>query len=263
MAKEPTETNLPARRKSAERKDAEQEMFMREVDEAVRQDQATDFAKKYGWPIGIVVALGLAVFGGYLFWSNRSEGDLQGRSEELVKAMDELDAGNVRIADGQLAQLAEGSDGQAAAAAMLQAGIALQEDRLADAVALYDRVANNADLPSELRDIATIRAVTAQFDELDPQAVIDRVGPLAQPDNAYYGSAGELVAHAYLAQKKRDQAGPLLVAIAKNEDVPETIRGRTRQLAGLLGFDAIEDVDAALEEISGGNAGEPAVELVE
>ncbi len=237
---------------------------MREVDEAVRQDEVTDFARKYGWPLGIAFALAMAAFGGFLFWQDREESALNAQSETLIVAMDELDAGNVDIADGQLAELSQGTDGAAASAALLRAGIALQQGRTDDAVALYDRVANNAELPAELRDIAAIRAVTAQFDDLDPQAVIDRMGPLAQPDNVYYGSAGELVAHAYIAQERPEQAGPLLVAISQDEDVPQAIRERTRRLAGLLGFDAIEDVDATLAEITGQDVSEdPAVELVE
>ncbi len=237
---------------------------MREVDEAVRQDEVGNFAKSYGLPLGILLVVALAAFGGYLFWQDRSEGALEADSEALVQAMDELDAGNVDVADGELALLADGSKGAAAAAAMLRAGIAIQQDRPAEAVALFDEVANDAELPSNMRDIAAIRSVTTQYDDVDPQAVIDRLGPMAQPGNAYYGSAGELVAHAYLAQGKQDQAGPLLVAISKNDDVPQTIRGRTRQLAGLLGFDAIEDVDAALAEITGQDMPDDSqVELVE
>lgn len=236
---------------------------MREVDEAVRQDEALGFAKKYGWPLGIAVALGLAAFGGFLAWQDRSEGALEEQSEALITAMDELDAGNIDLADEELAALSDGTDGAAAAAAMLRAGIAIQQDRTADAVALFDKVANNAELPSELRDIAAIRSVSAQYDDLDPQAVIDRLGPLAQADSPYFGSAGELVAHAYLAQNKPEQAGPLLVAISKDEDVPDPIRGRTRQLAGMLGFDAIEDVDAALAEITGEEPQAANAELVE
>lgn len=236
---------------------------MREVDEAVRQDQAASFARRYGWPIGGAVVLALAAFGGFLWWQESRENALEEQSETLVLAMDELDAGNITTADDELAALSEGTDGVAAAAAMLRAGIAMQQDRLADAVALFDRVANNTELPSELRDIAAIRSVSAQYDDLDPQAVIDRLGPLAQADSPYFGSAGELVAHAYLAQGKNDQAGPLLVAIAQNEDVPQPIRGRTRQLAGLLGFDAIDDVDAALAEITGEEPQDAAGELAE
>lgn len=236
---------------------------MREVDEAVRKDDVSSFAKNYGWPLGIAFVVAMAAFGGFLWWQNSQESALEQRSEQLVQALDELEAGNIGIADGELTQVAEGDDGAAAIAAMVRGGIAMQQERNADAVTQFDRVAANDELPAELRDIATIRSVTAQYDELDPQEVIDRVGPLAQPDSPYFGSAGELVAHAYIAQDKPEQAGPLLVSIAQNDNVPQSIRGRTRQLAGLLGFDAIEDVDAALAEITGEEPGDAEPELVE
>ena len=258
----------PSSKDEKEKKpDAEQEMLMREVDEAVRQDEVSTFARKYGWPLGIVFVVAIAGYGGFLLWQNQTESALQERSEELVMAMDELDAENLGIADIELNELSQGDDGAAAAAAMLRANIAMEQGRTVDAVALYDQVANNAELPSEYRDVAAIRSISAQFDELDPQAVIDRIGPLAQPDSPYFGSAGELVAHAYLAQERPEQAGPLLVSIAQNDNVPQSIRGRSRQLAGALGFDAIDDVDAALTEITGQEpADAPAdanVELVE
>ena len=263
MALTPTPTQLPDdRAKSAQRRDAEQDMLMREVDEAVRQDQATDFAKKYGVPLVIVFVLGMAAFAGFLWWQSSNESAKDERSEALVQAIDELEAGNVNIADGELGRLAGDGDGQAASAAMLRAGIALQQGRRADAVALFDEVANDADFPQEFREVAAIRSVVANYDALSPDEVISRIGSLAQPDSYYYGSAGELVAHAYLAKGNREQAGPLLVAISKDENVPSSIRGRTRQLAGLLGYDAIDDVDAALAEISGAESA-PQAQLVE
>lgn len=240
--------------KAAARKDAEQDMFIREVDESLRQDEVAGFARKYGWPLGIGVVLALAAFGGFLLWQNHSEGKLEEGSEQLTAAIDELEAGNLDVADGELATIAAGdSEAAAAIATLLRGGIAMQQDKNAEAAALFTTVANNADLPAELRDLAAIRQMGAQFDEVDPQVVIDRLGPLAVPGNAYYGSAGELVAFAYLAQEKPGEAGPLLVAISKDENVPQSIRARTRQLAGLLGFDPIDDVEETMNELSGGD----------
>ncbi len=238
-------------------------MLMREVDEAVRQDEVAGFAKKWGWPLGIAFGLGLAGFGGFLFWQGQTEDELESQSEALVQAIDELEAGNIDIADGELALLAEGEGGVATMAAMLRAGIAIEAERPADAVAIYEEVIAKPDVPAELRDVATIRSVTVQFDDLDPQEVIDRVGPLAVPDNDFYGSAGELVAHAYLAQGKEAEAGALLADLVQNEDVPQSIRGRARQLAGTLGVDTIDDVNAALSEITGQDVNAPTAELVE
>ena len=225
---------------------------MREVDEAVRQDEVSTFARKYGWALGIGLVLALAAFGGFLLWQSRSESQLEAASEQLTAALDELEAGNLDIADDELTAVAAG-DSQAAAAiaTLLRGGIAMEQGRGAEAVKLFAAIANDDDLPSELRDLGAIRLMGAQFDDVAPQVVIDRLGPIAVPGNAYYGSAGELVAFAYLAQEKPAEAGPLLVAIAKDDTVPQSIRARTRQLAGLLGFDAIEDVEETIAELGG------------
>ncbi len=236
---------------------------MREVDEAVRHDEVGDFARKYGWPLGIAFVVAIAAFGGFLFWQDQGEGELEVASENLVQAIDELEAGNTDIADEELAALAAGEGGAATMAAMLRAAIAVERGDTEAAAALYDQISSDGDLSAEMRDIATIRSVSARYDEMAPQAVIDRVGPLAVPDNAYYGSAGELVAHAYLDQGKTQEAGALLADIAANDEVPSTLRARARELAGLLGVDAIENVDATLAELTGEPLQEPDAELVE
>ena len=63
--------------------------------------------------------------------------------------------------------------------------------------------------------------------------------PLAVSGNPWFGSAGEMVAAAYIKMNKPELAGPLFAAIAKDEQVPETIRGRATRIAGALGADAI------------------------
>ena len=45
-----------------------------------------------------------------------------------------------------------------------------------------------------------------------------------------------------------EQAGTLFGEIARSEDVPETLRARSRQMAGLMGVDAIEDADEFMAE---------------
>ena len=232
-------------------RDKEQEMLMREVDDAVRQDQAANFAKSYGKPLIAALVLGLVAFGGYLWWDSSQEAKMEQSSEDLVAAIDELNAGNLKAADGELAPLAaDGGPAAAAAARLLQGGIASQEGRTTDAVKLFDQVAADGNTPQPMRDLATIRSVAVQFDTMDPATVISRLGPLAVEGNPWFGSAGELVAMAYLEQGKEKEAGPLLAKIATDEDVPQTIRARTRQLAGLLGYDAVEDVEATLAEVA-------------
>ncbi len=234
-------------------------MLMREVDEAVRQEQVGTAARRYGLAIGGAVLAILLLFGGWLFWQNREDARLEQRSEELVGAIDELEAGNARIADAELeALLADASPGGEAVARLLRAGIAVDQNRAEEAVALFDQVAADQNAPGPYRDFAAIRAVTVGYDALQPQQVIDRLGPLAVPDSPWFGTAGELVALAHLQLGAEQQAGTLLAAIARDEEVPETLRARTRQLAGLLGYDAVEEVDATQAITAGGGPAGPA-----
>lgn len=243
MATTPSDPNNPGK------PDLTQQMLMREVDEAVRTEEVTGALRKYGLPVGVGVALGLAAFGGYLWWDGAREAELERQSEVLIMAMDELEAGNIEQADRELATIdPDASPAAAASAAMLRAAIALQGGRVDDAVAFYEQVVANADAPQPMRDSALLRLVSANYDNMEPQQVIDRLSALARPESPWFGSAGELVAHAYLDQGKPEQAGPLLVQIAQDENVPESLRARTRQLAGHYGFDAIEDVEALMEQ---------------
>jgi hypothetical protein len=245
----------------AARKEREQEVLLREVDEAVRKDQLDSVVKRYGWAIAGALVVGLAAFGGWLYWSDHREGQIEERSEKLIAAFDKLEAGQVAQAGDDLAALSEeGSSATAISAKLARAGIALRDNRKAEAIALYESIAGDDAAPKPHRDLATIRAVAAQFDDLEPQRVIDRLKPLATPGNPWFGSAGELVAHAYLKQGKQDLAGPLFAAVAQDENVPQTLRSRTRQLAGLLGYDAVADVDRTLAELreTEGSPGAPA-----
>jgi hypothetical protein len=242
----------------AARKEREQEVLLREVDDAVRQDQLGSAVKRYGWMIAGVLVVGLAAFGGWILWSGHSERQLEERSEKLIGAFDQLQAGPFEQAQDSLAALSEGSSATAISARLASAGIALRDNRQDEAVKLYESIASDANAPKPYRDLATVRAVAIQFDKLDPQKVVDRLKPLATPGNPWFGSAGELVAMAYMKQGKRELAGPLFAAIAKDEDVPQSLRSRTRQLAGLLGYDAVTDVDKTLDELREAEGGAPA-----
>ena len=236
--------------KRADLREREQEVFLREVDDAVRQDQLGSALKRYGWPVAGALALSLAGFGGWLLWKDYHEDQIEKRSEKLVAAFDKLDSGRIDEAGGELAALSEdGNSATAISAKLARAGIALRDNRKAEAVQLYEGIASDGGAPKPYRDLATIRSVALQFEELDPQKVVDRLKPLATPGNPWFGSAGELVAMAYMKQGKNQLAGPLFAAIAKDEDVPQSLRSRTRQLAGFLGYDAVVDVDKTMAEL--------------
>ena len=239
-----------------QKKASQDEALLREVDDAVRQDQYASFGKQYGRPLLALLVLGLVGFGVYLWWDSRQEAAMERDSEVLVTAMDQVEGGDLERGSGTLdALLADGNGGSQAAARMLKAGIAMEQGQTAEAAKLFAQVAEDGDSPPALRDLATIREVAARFDTMPPAEVVSRLKPLAVPGNAFFGSAGELVAMAYLEQGKRAEAGALLAAIARDEDAPDTLRGRARQMAGVLGVDAIDDADEILAQQQSGGQG--------
>ena len=231
----------------AERQTAQGDGFLREVDDALREDQLFSALRNWGKPVGAAVAAGLLGLAGWLWYDNHRASVAGEQGETFTKALDQVEAGRVQTGAETAAALAKDSNpGYRAAAQMLQAGIAAQTNKADDAAKQFAALAADANAPQAYRDLATIREISLHFDKLPPQQVIDRLKPLAVPGNPWFGSAGELVGVAYMKQGHNDLAGPLFAAIAKDKAVPDSLRRRARQLAGLLGVDAVDDVSVAL-----------------
>lgn len=227
----------------AARDAASQEAFVREVDDALREDEVFTAFRRHAVPVATALGLGLAALAGGLWWNGHRQAVKEQHSEQLVLALDKIEGAAPDAAFAQLATLAKQSDdGTGAAAKLLQAAIAARKGNMAAAAGLYGVVIADGSAPKPFRDLATVRDVALRFDAMKPDDVVARLRPLAAPGNAWFGSAGELLAAAYLKQNRKDLAGPLLVTIARDKTVPETLRARTRQLAGLLGFDSLDDI---------------------
>ena len=244
MARKP-KTELTREEKKSRAEAAEREALLREVDDAVRQGDMESFMGTYGKPLIGVLIVGLAAFGGYLWWDNRNEAALESQSEALVVAIDQLEAGNTAAALERLNGV-EGEGTPAISAKMLRAGLLAEEGNTEEAARLFGEVAADGSAPETFRDIALIRQVTAQYDSMKPADVIAKLKPLATPGEPFFATAGELVAHAYLAQGKRAEAGALFGQIARDDATPEGTRARVLNMAGVLGVDAVDDVEELL-----------------
>ena len=211
------------------------EAFLREVDDELRRDQIVDFWRRWGrWLIGAIVA-GLALFGGFLYWQHRREVAAGVEGEQLTAAYDSLAAQQFGPANDKLAALAgSGRDGYRAMAVFAQADLLLQQKNDATAAAKFAGLANDAALAKPIRDLALIRQTAAEYDKLKPAVVVERLRPLAVVGSPWLGSAGELLAAAYIVEGRRDLAATLFGQIAQNDDVPSTLRQRAVQMAGVM-----------------------------
>lgn len=236
MALFPKSASSPDRQ--AARRGAQEQVFLREIDDALREDDAARLLRLYGKPVAAGVVLVLAGLAGWMVWNNHVDSVKGAKGEQLTIALDQAEAGRYDTAQTNLKALqASGAAGYAPLAGLVQGGIALDRHKPADAAKAFDAVAADAGAPQAWRDLATVRSVAATFDTAPPQQVIDRLKPLAVPGNPWFGSAGELVAVALLKQGHPDKAGAMFAAIAREADAPQSLRGRARQMALQLGAD--------------------------
>jgi len=235
------------------------EAFFREVDEAVRQDQLTGLWRRFGRWIVALLVVGLALFGGWLYWTHHSReqsGEVAEQAQDVLKAAAE---GNAPDAEKLKALAAAGQPGYRAMALLVKAAEAERKNDVKGAAKLYGEIAANDDLAQPYRDLGTIRQVALSFDALPPQQIVDRLKPLAVEGGPWFGSAAEMTAIAYMKMGKKELAGPLFAAIAKDNGTPATLRSRARQMAGLLGIDAVTDEDGTSgEALNGKNEGDDA-----
>jgi hypothetical protein len=209
------------------------------VDENLRRDRATDFAKKYGrWMVAAVV-LFLFAAGGWIYWQQRQVKAAERQVEQLAETYRGLGAGNLAASAKQVDELAKSrSDAVRASAKFTRAAIALEQNDTKLATATYGQIAGDGGLPKPYRDMALLRQTALEFDSLKPEEVIGRLAPLAKAGNPWFGTAGEITAAALIKQGKSQEAGRLHAAIAKDNSVPQDLRARSVQIAASLGVDA-------------------------
>ena len=217
------------------------EAFLREVDDELRRDELQSFWKRWGrWLIGgIIVAL--ALFAAYLWWENDKVAKAGVDGEQLSQALDTLATSDTPEAEAQLKKLTTAKNaGYRATAKIALAALAAQRGNAQAAAKGFADVAADDSLAQPWRDLALVRQTVTEFDTLTPNVVIERLKPLAVSGNAWFGSAGEMVALSYIKLGQPQLAAKLFGDIAKDESVPETIRSRAVQMAGGLGADTAE-----------------------
>ena len=223
----------------------ESDTFLREVDEELRKERLNRIVTRYGWWILAGVLLLLGAVGGVIWWNNQQQEQAAGQGEMLLEALDSMEGGNQAAAAPKIAELAGSEvEGYRAAGLFARATAEAEGGNQAAAVATLKSIADDAELAEPYRQAALVRQTALEFDQLEPQTVIRRLGPLARPGQAWFGTAGEMVGIAHLKMRRPDLAGPLFAQIGRDESVPPSIRTRAIQMAGSLGVNAVADEPA-------------------
>lgn len=215
--------------------------FMREVDDAVRADRAQDFVRRFGIPIIAIMVVGLLGFGGWMLWQHRGDAHAGEHGQVLSAALDQMQQGRPKAGSAAVEPLAKGDDPTYRALALMAQGNATAgEGDMRTAAARFGMVANDSAIEQSLRDTALLRQTLAEYDTLEPAAVVARLRSLAGGTGPAFASAAELSALAELKRGNEAAAGALFKRIAEDDAAPESLKSRAVQMAGMLGIDAVE-----------------------
>lgn len=225
--------------------DATNDAFVREVDEEFRIDQLLGIWKNYGKLIIGAVVVGLLVLGGVLYYRNLNDRAAGAQGLQYDQAMRDLAERQEAKASPELRKLAtDGNVGYRAVARTAEAEMLLAKKDVKGAAARFGEIAADTQMPQPFRDRAIVQQTMVEFDALKPEQVIDRLKTLAVPESSWFGSAGEMVASAYLKMGRREAAAKLYGQIGQSSGfIPESIRQRAVQMAGVLNAGATNQAE--------------------
>ena len=213
---------------------AQNEALIREVDDAVRQDDLINFWQGYGKLVIGAIVLGLAAFGAWLLWLNHQHAQADAAGEQLSTLIKSAQSETLNQ-ESYDQIMASGAPAYKAAAQVVKGALASGKDNTAEADKMFSTIVADKKAPQPIRDLALVRKTALAFDKMKPQDVVATLKPLAEPGGAWFGSAGELTAIAQLKMGQNEAAGATFAAISRDNAAPPTVRLRAAQMAGTLG----------------------------
>lgn len=215
--------------------DVDESVFVREVDEELEREQLLSLWQRFGKPAIAVIVAGLLGWAGWLYWEGRRDAAYGLEGEKLTSVVEAIGTTNDKLGDAKLRGIiASDARGFQGPAGLTLGARALQAGDVKAAVKAFGDVAADPEIPQLWRDLALIRQTSAEFDMIKPEEVVARLKPLASKGKPWFGSAGELVAMAYVRMNKPQLAAATFLDMSKDEGVPEIIRDRANEMSSSL-----------------------------
>ena len=207
--------------------------FINEVSEEVRKDRLFGYVKRYGW---IAVTLILLLVGGaaYTEWTKaQAEASAQATGDALIAALNEEDMATQ--AEMLAAMPAEGAE--AAVVGLLTAAAQQEAGDNAAAVATLQGISANSDVPQIYRDVAVLKSVLIDGDDVDQAARRQTLETMTSPGLPFRLLAMEQIALMDIDAGDTQAAVASLRSIVEDAEVTQGLRDRAQTLIVALGED--------------------------
>ncbi|MBJ6127602.1 tetratricopeptide repeat protein [Microvirga splendida] len=214
---------------------AQNDEFIREVDEEYRRDRIAQIWQRYnGIIIGVVVLIVVGV-GGWRYWQHRQQNLAQEaavRYEEALRLSSDDKGQEAQAAFENV--LKEDAGTGYAMLARFRLAAELGQQNAENGATAFDALASDASVPPLWQDLARLRAAWLRLDTAEPAALRQTVEPLAAPANAWRHSARELLGLSGLKAGDMDYAGRWFDQIAADRETPAALRQRLAVYTALV-----------------------------
>ena len=216
--------------------------FIREVDEAVRQDRWTTIWKHYSaYIVGTALAVVVGTSAG-IGWQTYQKNQRDAHARALAAATTLLADDKPADAASAFRALAHDAGGGVGIIARLRAA---EADKAAGnpSAKLDDlnELATNGDVPPLYKRLARLLTLQETFNQADAASLIKELDEAATPDNPWRASLLELKAMAEMKAGNTNEARATLKALLDASETPGNLARRATELLDALGGPLEED----------------------
>jgi hypothetical protein len=209
--------------------------FLREVDEAVRQERYKKLWDQYGvYALGLaaLIVAGVAAYKGWAYWQERQAQAAGAKFSEALTMLDGADATKAKDVIALLAE--EGPPGYRVLARFQLAAAEAKAGDIDKAVADYDALASDSSVDEILRGHATLQAAALRLDKTDYAEMERRLKDLAEGDSAWRFSARELLGLSAYRLNDMREAEKQFAALVGDQGTPPNLRERADMMLALI-----------------------------
>ena len=209
--------------------------FLREVDEAVRQERYKKLWDQYGvYALGLaaLIVAGVAAYKGWAYWQERQAQAAGAKFSEALTMLDGADA--TRAKDVLALLVEEGPPGYRVLARFQLAAAEAKAGDIDNGVADYDALASDSSVDEILRGHATLQAAALRLDKADYAEMERRLKDLAEGNSAWRFSARELLGLSAYRLNDMREAEKQFSALVGDQGTPPNLRERADMMLALI-----------------------------
>ncbi|MEL6643938.1 MAG: tetratricopeptide repeat protein [Pseudomonadota bacterium] len=210
---------------------ANEDSFITEVSDEVRRERLFGYLRRYGWIaiLAVIVLVGGAAFNEWRKAQARAQAEALG--DGILQALEGDDAAARVEALGAL----EADGTGAAILSMIRSAQQAEAGDRAAAIAQVQAIAGNGTIDALYRDLAVLKLVQLQGEDVSPADRRARLEPLTARGAPYRPLALELIALSHVDDGDTEAALAVLNDILADGETPQGLRRRASQLIVALG----------------------------